>query len=234
MTHSLAESLDGRSPDRWALDFLAMAGFPPTPENVRAVVSWEYAESSGGGGMYNPLNTTQGGYFGETDFNSVGVKNYRQYNDGLAANARVIHNGYYPDVVANFRLGEDARRTCDAITRSPWGTGFIHLVGEQPTPVPQPEVEMQQIPTGQKPKLPGRVPAARWSSDAPNEVTFTNGATVLYNGIRYGGGKPWTPPVTKGAHGVGIMPTVDRHNKPDGKGITLQDSADGTFTATLD
>lgn len=137
MTTSLSETLGGRSPDQWALDFLAVAGFQATPENVRAVVSWEYAESSGGGGMFNPLNTTQGGYAGESNFNSVGVKNYATYSDGVAANARVIHNGYYKHAVAMFEHGSDARAICDAITASPWGTGYITLHGSAgPTTTP--------------------------------------------------------------------------------------------------
>lgn len=229
MTSSLAESLQGHSPDQWALDFLAAAQFPPTPENVRAVVSWEYAESGAGGGLFNPLNTTQGGYPGETNYNSVGVKNYRQYEDGIAANAKVIHNGYYTDAVANFRIGEDARRTCDAITRSPWGTGFIHLVGETPAPPSPQENEMQLIASPHKPTLAGRVAAAVWNAAEPNVVTLTNGASIAHDAAHGAKERRWAPPVTQGAHGIGIFPTIDKRGKPDGRGIVLQDSAGGTF-----
>lgn len=137
VTRSLADSLNGHSPDRWAMDFLNAAGFPLSPANIQAVVSWEYAESGGGGGMYNPLNTTQGGYRGETDLNSVGVKNYASYDDGVRANARVIRNGFYGEAVALFQQGADARAICDSITRSRWGTGPIALLGvAAPTPAP--------------------------------------------------------------------------------------------------
>ena len=109
MTTSLAQSLGGHTPQEWAGDFLTAARFPTTSENVRAVISWEIAESSGGGGMFNPLNTTQGVYPGESDLNSVGVKNYARYADGIAACAKVIHNGLYPHVVAAFESGASAQ-----------------------------------------------------------------------------------------------------------------------------
>lgn len=229
MTRSLAESLNGHSPDQWALDFLDAAGFVPTPENVRAVVSWEYAESGAGGGMFNPLNTTQSGYAGSTNYNSVGVKNYARYGDGIAANAKVIHNGFYPDVVAAFRYGQDARLTCDKITRSPWGTGYIALRGVTPTPAPIVEAEIMLIASPHKTPLAGRVAAAAWSSIEPNVVTLTNGASIAGDAAHGAGERRWAPPVTVGAHGVGIMPTIDRKGKPDGRGIVLQDSAGGTF-----
>ena len=139
MTHSLAESLGGGSPFIWAHDWLVEAQFPTTPENVRAVVSWEYAESGGGGGMWNPLNTTQGGFAGETDLNSVGVKNYVQRSDGLEANAHVIHNGLYPIVVAQLGFGVSAQAIVDAIVASPWGTKHIQLIPPiVPPPAPTP------------------------------------------------------------------------------------------------
>lgn len=141
MTRSLAESLGGGTAEQWALDFLTAAGFPGTPENVRAVVSWEYAESGAGGGMWNPLNTTQGGYPDETNANSVGVKNYARRADGIAANAKVIHNGYYPAVVAAFQHGDNAHAVVDAIIRSPWGTRHINLIGVDPTPHSTPKDE---------------------------------------------------------------------------------------------
>ena len=203
MTRSLQESLGGRSPDQWALDFLAAARFPATPANVQVVVSWEYAESGAGGGMWNPLNTTQGGYAGETDFNSVGVKNYARYVDGIAANARVIRNGYYGAAVASFTMGTDARRTADAITASPWGTGYIALRGVTPAPQPIGAHEMQLIASPHKPSIAGRTAAAVWDPADPN--------------------------VTVGAHGIGIAPTVGPDGRSDGKGVVLQDSAAGTF-----
>lgn len=183
MTGSLSESLGGGSPESWARDWLAAARFPVSAENVRAVVSWEIAESSGGGGMWNPLNTTQGGYAGATDANAVGVKNYRTRDDGLRANAKVIHNGLYPNVVAAFARGTSARVTVNAIVQSPWGTRNIHLV-DPPGPPPPPPV-----PPDSEDTMP--------SFPAPNKsATKFKGARVLLatKQIELRGGATMTPP----------------------------------------
>lgn len=156
MTRSLAESLAGGSPLVWAADLLAAANEPRTPENLRVVVSWEYAESGAGGGMWNPLNTTQGGYPGETNANSVGVKNYVRREHGIAANARVLHNGFYPNILAALARGDNAQAVIDAIVTSPWGTRHIHLIGPVgPVPVPPapkpPEDDVLAFPSARKP-----------------------------------------------------------------------------------
>lgn len=229
MTRSLADSLAGHSPDAWALDFLAAARFAATPSNVRAVVSWEYAESGAGGGMYNPLNTTQGGYPGESDYNSVGVKNYARYVDGIAANARVIRNGFYDEPVRLFELSNDARAICDAITRSPWGTGYIALRGTVTVPPEPRKVEMALIASPHRPTLVGRVAAAVWSPDAPNRVLLTNGASIAHDVPLGAGKRSWSPPLPPGPSGIGIMATVGNDGRPDGKGIVFQDSAGDTY-----
>lgn len=229
MTRNLEASLGGVLPEQWAHDFLTAAGFPKTAANLQVVVSWEYAESGAGGGRFNPLNTTQGGYAGETDLNSVGVKNYVRYADGIAANARVIHNGYYPAVVAGFLAGHDARVIADAITASPWGTGHIALRGAVQVPSPTLEVEMTLVASPHKPTIPGRIAAALWDPTNPNHVLLTNGASIAQDVPIGGGLRSWSPPVTSGARGIGIYPEVDKHGKPNGLGIVLQDSAGGTF-----
>src|SRR5258708_5857525 len=71
----------GVDPVQWAHDFLTRLNAPITSENVRAITAWEQAE--GTAARFNPLATTQSGFSGETNFNSVGVKNYTSYADGL-------------------------------------------------------------------------------------------------------------------------------------------------------
>jgi hypothetical protein len=151
MTRSLSQSLAGGSAVMWALDWLERAGFAPTPANVQAVYSWEFAESGAGGGMWNPLNTTQGGYAGESNANSVGVKNFARRDDGLDANARVIHNGFYPLVVAAFTRGNDASAIVRAITSSPWGTRAIALRPVLGTPGRVPQALLQVDPPKEEP-----------------------------------------------------------------------------------
>ena len=248
MTTSLAESLGGHTPIEWAQDFLTAANFPLTPSNYQVVYSWEYAESGGGGGMFNPLNTTQGGYAGETDFNSVGVKNYVRYEDGISANSKVIHNGYYPAVVDSFQAGNDAARTRDAIAASPWGTGHFNLLqvpGQpEPTPTPTQQGENMLIPSPHKPYIKGRVCSAKWSPAFPDVVVCENGGRIRFDqpfgpvfnpATGHGGATLWKPVdaegnsvVPAGHHGQGIFPTIDSHGRPDGRGIVML--FDGSLT----
>jgi hypothetical protein len=106
--------------EQWAHDFLTRLGMPVTSENVRLMVAWQQAE--GTRAQYNPLATTQG-MPGATRFNSVGVKNYVSYDDGMAANIKAITNGRYENVLAALRRGDSAVTTAQAIAASPWGTG---------------------------------------------------------------------------------------------------------------
>src|SRR5262249_33658605 len=103
---------------QWAKDFLTRINKPLTRENIRAVVAWEKAE--GTSARFNPLATTQGGFAGATSFNSVGVKNYVSYEDGIAANAKVIQNGLYSNILAALSNGNSATAVAQAIKASPW------------------------------------------------------------------------------------------------------------------
>ena len=88
---------------------------------MQAIAAWEQAE--GTKAAYNPLATTQSGFAGETQFNSVGVKNYVSYQDGLDANIKVINNGLYTNILAALHQGDDAMAVAQAVANSPWGTG---------------------------------------------------------------------------------------------------------------
>lgn len=105
----------------WARDFLTKLGMPITSENVKAVVAWEQAE--GTKASFNPLATTQSGFAGETKFNSVGVKNYATYQNGIDANVHALTNGRYANVLAALQAGNSATAVAQAIQNSPWGTG---------------------------------------------------------------------------------------------------------------
>jgi hypothetical protein len=105
---------------QFAVDLLTQLGMPQTDENLRAVVAWQEAE--GTRASFNPLATTQRSD-GATDFNSVGVKNYTSYAQGLAATVTTLHNGRYGEILAALRDGTDAHRVAAAVSRSPWGTG---------------------------------------------------------------------------------------------------------------
>ncbi len=105
----------------WARDFLTKLGMPITSENVKAITAWEQAE--GTKASFNPLATTQSGFAGETKFNSVGVKNYATYQNGIDANVHALTNGRYTNILAALQAGNSATAVAQAIQSSPWGTG---------------------------------------------------------------------------------------------------------------
>ena len=121
----------GVDPIQWARDFLAQLNLPITAENVRAISAWEQAE--GTKASFNPLATTQSGFAGETRFNSVGVKNYMTYQDGIDANAHAILNGRYTNILDALRAGNSADAVAQAIANSPWGTngGVLRVLAAQ-------------------------------------------------------------------------------------------------------
>ncbi len=112
----------GVNPTQWSQDFLGALGMPVTAENIRAVNAWQQAE--GTAAAFNPLATTQK-WDGATNFNSVGVKNFLSYGDGLAANVDVIQNGKYPNILAALAKGTNAMEVAEAIKDSPWGSGGL-------------------------------------------------------------------------------------------------------------
>ena len=230
MTTSLAQTLGGGKPEAWALDFLLRAQLPSTEPNLQVVYSWEFAESGAGGGMWNPLNTTEP-WPGATDFNPVGVKNYPSRADGLAATADVIHQHYYTAIVASFVRGTSALATKLLIEASPWGTRHIVLL--DPPPVPTVGVDtMQLVASPHRPSVRGRTPAAVWDPAHPNVVTLTNGASIAAD-REVGFERVWEPPLPAGATGIGIGATIHTgglsKGQPDGRGIFFQDDHGDTY-----
>jgi len=111
----------------WAQALLKSLNMPMTADNVAAIVAWEMAE---GGhwyntAFYNPLNTTQS-MPGATVFNSVGVKAYTSWLQGLKATVITLHNGYYAGILAALGRGNDSQAVADAVASSPWGTGSFN------------------------------------------------------------------------------------------------------------
>ena len=112
----------------WAQALVKSLGAPLTADNVAAIVAWEMAE---GGhwyntAYYNPLNTTQS-MPGATVFNSVGVKAYASWAQGLRATVITLNNGLYGGILAALRSGSDANAVASAVAASPWGTGSFSV-----------------------------------------------------------------------------------------------------------
>jgi peptidoglycan hydrolase CwlO-like protein len=112
----------------WAQALVKSLNMPMTADNVAAIVAWEMAE---GGhwyntAYYNPLNTTQS-MPGATVFNSVGVKAYTSWAQGLRATVLTLDNGLYGGILAALRGGNDANAVASAVAASPWGTGSFSV-----------------------------------------------------------------------------------------------------------
>jgi hypothetical protein len=84
------------------------------------MMAWQAAE--GTAAAYNPLATTRAAP-GATDLNSVGVKNFRSYEQGLQTTVDTVRNGLYGNILAALRDGTSAAQVARAIADSPWGTG---------------------------------------------------------------------------------------------------------------
>lgn len=128
---SYANSNPGTTMEAWAIDFLTYLrdhGHPqiqPTATNVQAIEDWENAESGGGGGLYNPLNTTLSG-FGGTGISGSRVANYPNYNAGLAANASALSEPTYGPVIQALEQGTDKAAVLTAVIQSPWASGHYN------------------------------------------------------------------------------------------------------------
>jgi hypothetical protein len=117
---SLAPS--GVDPARFSSDVLARLGAPKTEQNLAVMQAWVKAE--GTRAQFNPLATTRKAE-GATNFNSVGVKNFTTYEQGVDTTIGAITNGLYDDVIAALKRGDDAYAVADAIAASPWGSGGL-------------------------------------------------------------------------------------------------------------
>lgn len=105
----LSGGSSGRFGSAFAKSVLATIGAPATAANIASMEAW--ARREGGGGSFNPLNTTYGspqsgiGGIPGTTFNSVGVMNYPSQSWGVLATAKTLLGGGYSDIVAALRSG---------------------------------------------------------------------------------------------------------------------------------
>lgn len=106
----------------FAIDVLRGLGMPVTNQNLLAMVAWMSAENTKA--RFNPFATTQG-WPGATKFNSVGVRNYASWADGVAATIKTMRLGYYTRIRAALKQGNAGYAVIQAIAESPWGTGKL-------------------------------------------------------------------------------------------------------------
>ena len=122
------------STDKETEDFmkklLKKLGAPVTDGNLLFLAAWSQME--GGGATWNPFNSTQP-KAGATNYNSVGVKNYKTAEDGLDATYKTMTNGYYPNVLVGLRGGlkdkQEAYNLAVKLQRKPNGDFCIWTKG---------------------------------------------------------------------------------------------------------
>lgn len=122
----------------WDTQLLGALNDPASAANLRFLDDWQRAE--GGTAANNPLNTTQP-WPGATNYNSVGVKNYRTRADGIQATAKTIQNGNYPALLAALASGDPyGVSNPEAVAQNlrTWGTGTFAAVYATQTATPQP------------------------------------------------------------------------------------------------
>ncbi len=110
----------------WAHDLLQMLNLPASYANIAALDAWQRVEGGGSDGPshsnFNWLNTTRD-MPGSHSINSVGVKSYANYHDGLVATAQALTNGLYGDILGAMAKGSDPMEVARAINLSRWRTG---------------------------------------------------------------------------------------------------------------
>ena len=116
--------------EQWARALLGRLGYKTSKANVTAVMAWMRAEGGhwNNTAHYNPLNTTQR-MSGASSMNSVGVKAYTSWEQGLQATVITLKNGYYRSILGAFKNGSSASAVANAVVNSPWGTKHISVSG---------------------------------------------------------------------------------------------------------
>ena len=112
-----------------ATQILHGIGAPINSRTLGAMVGWFNAEGGhwNNGARFNPLNTTQGAP-GAGSINSVGVKSYNNWAQGINSTIQTLKNGNYGQIIQAFH-NSDPQGVAHAIAASPWGTSGS-LVGQ--------------------------------------------------------------------------------------------------------
>ena len=111
------------TPWDWAGSLLSHLHYEDTYTRRLNLVAW----AAGEGGhwlntaLYNPLDTTQPEP-GASSINSVGVRAYLSWSQGILATITTLTNGYYGPILAALSEGRDIAY---AVEHSPWGTHYV-------------------------------------------------------------------------------------------------------------
>lgn len=91
-------------------------------------IAWSAAESGSAicngthGAKFNLYNTTWS-LPGSTRYNSVGVRNYLSFTDGVVATVATLSLSYYSELVEACKDGAGLGHLANLLSHCPWGTG---------------------------------------------------------------------------------------------------------------
>jgi hypothetical protein len=113
----------------WATQLLTAMGAPVTDSNINALTTWQSREGGhwNNSAAYNPLNTTLD-MGGSESMNSVGVKRYTSWDQGIQATLQTLTGKNadargYSAIVNALKSGADTATILSAISNSAWVTG---------------------------------------------------------------------------------------------------------------
>jgi hypothetical protein len=122
------------TPGDFAVALLQQLNAPVTQSNVQFLIAW--ADEEGGNwhnaASFNPLNTTEDAP-GAVSMNSVGVKAYGSWDQGIAATVSTLKNGDYGDIIASLQGGDAATTAVNAAGLRTWsGGGYSTIMATIP------------------------------------------------------------------------------------------------------
>lgn len=126
------------SDDDFYKQVLSCVGAKPTKDNMSFMYAWR--QSEGAKALNNPFNTTHK-MPGSTNYNSVGVKNYKTSQDGIQATCKTLKNGRYTDIINGLKNDVGLFELSRMKGLKTWGTGDLlakvadgYLKGSTPKP----------------------------------------------------------------------------------------------------
>jgi len=92
----------------WRTALLKSLGVPVTPRNKKFLSAWQRWEGghTNNDARFNWLNTTRNTPGAVASINSVGVKAYRSFDDGIQALTETLRNGRYQDILDGLAAGD--------------------------------------------------------------------------------------------------------------------------------
>lgn len=127
-------ALQINNPGDFGVALLQRLGAPVTKSNLQFLIAWSNEEGGNwhNAAHFNPLNTTLM-QPGAVSMNSVGVKAYTSWDQGIGATVATLRNGRYDDIVAALQGGNAAQTAVSAAGLRTWsGGGYATITATIP------------------------------------------------------------------------------------------------------